>query len=65
MSLLQVAENVTPGRSLSARSAWALVALDSGDLDALQELSPTERAGARSRLDHFREAASTYAENRR
>ncbi|MDN5857380.1 MAG: helix-turn-helix domain-containing protein [Pseudonocardia sp.] len=53
LSLLRVAENTSRGRSLSARSVWALVALASGDDDVLQELSSTERARARSRLNQL------------
>ena len=38
------------GRPLSARSAWALVVVASGDEEALARLVPSERSRARSRL---------------
>ena len=50
LSLLRVAEHKHPGRPLSARSAWAIVALAEGDDEALRALAPGERARARSRL---------------
>ena len=50
LSLLRVAEHNHPGRPLSARSAWAIVAMAEGDDEALRALAPGERARARSRL---------------
>lgn len=50
LSLLRVAERNEPGRPLSARSAWAIIALAEGDDDALSRLAPSERARAKSRL---------------
>ena len=53
LSLLQVAERKTPGRPLSARSAWALVALAEGDQEALADLAPVERSRAKARLEEL------------
>lgn len=53
LSLLQVAERKQPGRPLSARSAWAIIALAEGDDEALTTLAPAERARARARLDEL------------
>src|SRR5262245_54718774 len=53
LSLLRVAESRSPGRPLSARSAWALVALAEGDDEALSDLAPVERARARARLQEL------------
>ena len=39
-----------PGRPLSARSAWALGVVASGDKEALAHLGPSERSRARARL---------------
>jgi excisionase family DNA binding protein len=50
LSLLRVAERHRPGRPLSARSAWAIIALAEGDEESLRALAPGERARARSRL---------------
>lgn len=50
LSLLRVAERREPGRPLSARSAWAIVALAEGDETALSALAPVERSRARARL---------------
>lgn len=50
LSLLRVAERKEPGRPLSARSAWAIIALAEGDNEALAELAPAERARAKARL---------------
>lgn len=50
LSLLRVAERKSPGRPLSARSAWALVALAEGDEEALADLAPVERGRAKGRL---------------
>lgn len=53
VSVLRVAERNSPGRPLSARSAWAIVAVAEGDQEALAELAPVERARARSRLENL------------
>ena len=50
LSLLRIAESKSPGRPLSARSAWAIIALAQDDMDALAELAPVERARAKDRL---------------
>jgi excisionase family DNA binding protein len=50
LSLLRVAERHRPGRPLSARSAWAIIALAEGDEESLRALAPGERARAKSRL---------------
>jgi len=53
LSLLRVAENTSPGRPLSARSGWALIALADGDEEALADLAPVERARAKARLEEL------------
>lgn len=53
LSLLRVAESRSPGRPLSSRSAWALIALAAGNADALAGLAPVERARARERLNQL------------
>ena len=53
LSLLRVAERRTPGRPLSPRSAWALIALAEGDREALAGLTAVERARARERLEKY------------
>jgi excisionase family DNA binding protein len=53
LSLLRVAERNEPGRPLSARSAWAIIALAEGDDKALSRLAPSERARAKSRLNEL------------
>jgi excisionase family DNA binding protein len=50
LSLVRVAEHRSPGRPLSARSAWALIALTEGDDEALARLAPVERSRAKARL---------------
>jgi excisionase family DNA binding protein len=50
LALLRVAEHHKPGRPLSARSAWAIIALAEGDEESLRALAPGERARAKSRL---------------
>ena len=45
LSLLRVAERHRPGRPLSARSAWAIIALAEGDEESLRALAPGERDG--------------------
>jgi excisionase family DNA binding protein len=50
LSLLRVAEHKEPGRPLSARSAWAIIALVEGDEEALAALAPAERTRAKARL---------------
>jgi excisionase family DNA binding protein len=49
-SVLHAAERRHPGRPLSSRSAWAIIAYASGDRDAVRALSAVERARARERL---------------
>lgn len=51
LSLLRVAERREPGRPLSARSAWAIIALAEGNEDALAALAPVERSRAKARLE--------------
>ncbi len=51
LSLLRAAERNEPGRPLSERSAWAIIALAEGDEEALAALAPVERSRARARLD--------------
>ncbi len=53
LSLLHVAERSAPGRPLSARSAWALIAAAERDDEALVELEPFARARARDRLEEL------------
>ncbi|TQL66564.1 excisionase family DNA binding protein [Nocardioides albertanoniae] len=48
--LRRVADSHKPGRPLSARSAWALVAVASGDPSWLGDLAAPDRSRARSRL---------------
>lgn len=50
LSVLRVAERKDPGRPLSARSAWAIIALAEGDEDALAALAAAERSRAKARL---------------
>jgi len=68
-SLLRVAEHKAPGRPLSVRSAWAIVALAEGDRQALAQLAPAERARAKARLDNLlalvSKAPNTEADVRR
>lgn len=51
LSLLRVAERRAPGRPLSARSAWALIAMAEGEGEVLAELASVERARAGARLE--------------
>jgi excisionase family DNA binding protein len=51
LSLLRVAERNEAGRPVSARSAWAIIALAEGDDEALARLAPVERTRARARLE--------------
>lgn len=53
LSLLRVAERRAPGRPLSLRSAWALIAMAERDTDALAGLTAAERARARGRLERL------------
>ncbi len=53
LSLLRVAERKEAGRPLSARSAWAIIALAEGDEEALAKLAPVERARAKARLEEL------------
>jgi excisionase family DNA binding protein len=57
LSLLRAAEHREPGRPLSARSAWAIIALAEGDDEALGALAPVERSRAKARLDELVESA--------
>ena len=50
LSLFRVAERKKPGRPLSTRSTWAIIALTEGDQASLRALAPGERARAKSRL---------------
>lgn len=50
LSLLHVAERSDPGRPLSARSAWALIAAAERDDGALAKLEPYARSRAKKRL---------------
>ena len=58
LSLLRVAERNEPGRPLSARSAWAIIALAEGDDEALSRLAPSERARAKARLNALLDLAA-------
>ena len=58
LSLLRVAERNEPGRPLSARSAWAIIALAEGDDEALLCLAPSERARAKARLNELLDLAA-------
>jgi excisionase family DNA binding protein len=49
-SLASAAERRTPGRSLSERSIWALVAISRLDQQNINELASSERSRARQRL---------------
>ena len=51
LSLFRVAERKTAGRPLSARSAWAIIALAEGDDVGLAALAASERSRAKARLD--------------
>lgn len=51
LSLLRVAERREPGRPLSSRSAWAIIALADRDDEALAVLASVERSRAKARLD--------------
>lgn len=53
LSLLRVAERREAGRPLSARSAWALVALAENDVAKLAGLASAERARAKVRLERL------------
>ena len=58
LSLLRAAERNEPGRPLSARSAWAIIALAEGDDEALSRLAPSERARAKARLNALLDLAA-------
>ena len=49
-SLSSVAESNIPGRPLSRRSAWALIAASLEDQHSIELLAPTERSRAKDRL---------------
>jgi excisionase family DNA binding protein len=51
MSLIHLVERGKPGRPLSARSAWAIIALAEGDDEACARLAAAERSRARARLE--------------
>jgi excisionase family DNA binding protein len=50
LSLVRAAERRDPGRPLSPRSAWAIIALSEDDQEALAGLAAAERSRAQSRL---------------
>lgn len=52
-SVMVASEFVAPGRPLSRRSAWALVALSRGDQEGLGHISGVERSRARERLSRL------------
>lgn len=56
LSMLRIAERSDPGRPLSPRSAWALIAVSVDDAEALELLAPVERSRARQRLDRLLES---------
>lgn len=58
LSLLRVAERHQPGRSLSPRSAWAIIATAEQDHTALAALAPIERARAAERLHRLLASAT-------
>lgn len=58
LSVLRVAERSRPGRPLSARSAWAIIALAEQDDAALTALAPVERTRAKARLRELLNLAS-------
>jgi excisionase family DNA binding protein len=49
-SLFDVGERRLPGRPLSPRSAWAVIALSADDGEAARALAPNERVRANARL---------------
>lgn len=53
LSLLRAAERRKPGRPLSARSAWAIIALTEDDQEAFGALAAAERARAKDRLEEL------------
>jgi len=59
LSLLRVAERKEPGRPLSARSVWAIIALAEGDETVMSQLAPAERSRARARLTALLALASS------
>ncbi len=61
LSLLRIAERRRPGRPLSTRSAWAIVATSLDDQPALTGLAHAERVRARARWDSLLESASRYS----
>lgn len=58
LALVQVADQKSPGRPLSARSAWALIALSDGDASA-GGVSPAERVRARRRWAELGQIAAS------
>ncbi|NYG59415.1 excisionase family DNA binding protein [Nocardioides daedukensis] len=55
--LHRIAGSRAPGRPLSERSGWALIAVAAGDSDLLQDLSAPDRSRARARLRSLLSAA--------
>ena len=53
LSLLHVAERKEGGRPLSARSAWAIIAVAEGDEVAIASLAAAERSRAKARLEEL------------
>jgi excisionase family DNA binding protein len=58
-SLPSVSESRMPGRPLSRRSAWALLAVSEANQRVLRGLAPAERSRARNRLRHLLAQSST------
>jgi excisionase family DNA binding protein len=58
-SLPSVSDSRMPGRPLSRRSAWALLAVSEANQRALRGLASAERSRARNRLRHLLAQAST------
>jgi excisionase family DNA binding protein len=58
LSLLRIAERKKAGRPLSARSAWAIIAVAEGDDEVLEALAPAERSRAKARLSELLDLAA-------
>lgn len=56
-SVLQIQERSKPGRPLSARSAWAVIAASENDRDRLRSRGPAAAARARMQLKRLLEPA--------
>ncbi len=65
LSVLRVAERSRPGRPLSARSAWAVIAVAEQDNAALAALAPVERARAKARFGELVGLASEVPRSER